>query len=145
MTEDEAKRILHGLSARAGREPSWRALAVVGSWARDAARDDSDLDLLILTDSIETWVADDAWLHASLATLGFSDATTALEDYGVAKSWRVSPAADVELELTFAPLIWAKTDPVDSGTRRVVRDGMVAVVDKDGLLRAIQEAVRAGA
>lgn len=49
----------------------------------------------------------------------------------------------MEVELTLAPLSWADTNPIDDGSRRVVADGLVAVIDKDGLLRAIGDAVHA--
>jgi uncharacterized protein len=143
MTSDEADRLIYGLAEAAKLEPSWRALAVVGSWARGTASHNSDLDLLVLSDRIETWVASDAWLRTAVTALGFDCTSAALEDYGVAKSWRAWLAPNVELELTLAPLSWAKTKPIDSGTRQVVRDGMVPVVDKVGLLRSVQDAVRA--
>ncbi len=143
MTSDDAKRLIDGFAERAGLEPSWRGMAVVGSWARGAARDDSDLDLLVLTDCIEDWIVDGAWLRTVVAGLGFDCTAAALEDYGVAKSWRAWLAGHGEFELTLAPLSWASIDPVDNGSWRVVRDGMVAVVDKDGLLRSIQYAVGA--
>jgi hypothetical protein len=103
MTDDEADRLVHGFAEWANDEPSWRALALVGSWARGAARDDSDLDLLVLSDRLETWAASNAWLRTVVAELGFNDATAALEIYGVAKSWRVWLGPRIELELTLRP------------------------------------------
>ena len=143
MTNDEADRLLHGFAEWTNLEPSWRALALVGSWARGAARDDSDLDLLVLTDRLESWTASDTWLRTIVTALGYRGAIAGLEVYGVAKSWRVWLGPRVELELALAPLSWADISPIDSGSCRVVSDGMVAVVDKDGLLRSIQDAVLA--
>jgi hypothetical protein len=37
---------------------------------------------------------------------------------------------------------WAATDPVDPGTRRVVRDGMSILYDPGGLLERLAEACR---
>ena len=50
------------------------------------------------------------------------------------------PAAQVEL--SFAGARWAATDPVDAGTRRVVQEGFVVIVDKDGLLRRLMTAAK---
>lgn len=82
MTRNEAGRLIDGFAEQTRREPSWRALAVVGSWARGTARDDSDLDFLILTDRIGEWSADDAWLRTMVTALGFECTTAALEAYG---------------------------------------------------------------
>jgi hypothetical protein len=143
MTRDEADRLLQGFAGWASDEPSWRGLALIGSWARGAARPDSDLDLLALTDRLDDWAAGDAWLRALVADLGFAAEAPALEVYGVARSWRVGLGPGVELEVTLAAPSWAGAEPVDEGTRRVVGDGMVVLVDKDGVLRAIQAAVLA--
>jgi hypothetical protein len=48
--------------------------------------------------------------------------------------------ARIELELGVADVDWARLDPVDAGTRRVVNDGVVPLVDKDGLLGALSDA-----
>src|SRR5690242_18324634 len=102
MTRDEADRLLQGFAEWAADEPSWRGLALVGSWARGAARPDSDLDLLALTDRLDHWAGSDAWLRALVADLGFAAAAPTLEVYGVARSWRVGLGPGVELEVTLA-------------------------------------------
>lgn len=142
MTKDEADRLLRGFAEWARQEPSWRALAVVGSWARGAAREDSDLDLLALTTELDAWTTDDARVRGLLFELGFVEGALTLEVHGVARSWRAQLGANVELEITLADVIWADTRVIDPGTRRVVGDGIESLVDKDGLLRAIQAAVR---
>jgi hypothetical protein len=43
----------------------------------------------------------------------------------------------MEVELGIADTLWARLDPVDAGTRRVVTDGLKPLVDKDGLFRAL--------
>jgi hypothetical protein len=114
----------------------------VGSWASGAARDDSDLDLMALTDQLDRWTANDIWLREIVARLGFGATTLDREVYGAARSWRVWIGQTVELELTIADTSWAATHPLDQGTRRVVGDGLVMLVDKDGLLRSVQNAAR---
>ena len=141
MTRDEAERLQAGLSAWVEEQPSCRALALVGSWARGAARTDSDLDLCVLTDQLDRWTSDDTWLRDLLVRSDFAPAALGLEVHGVARSWRARLISGAELEITFADLGWA-SPPLDAGTRRVASDGMRQLVDKDGLLRAVQDAVR---
>ena len=59
LTQDEANQLQKGFVAWTEAEPSWRALALVGSWARGVAREDSDLDLVVLTDQPASWTADE--------------------------------------------------------------------------------------
>lgn len=143
MTKSEADRLLRGFAEWAEREPSLRGLALVGSWARGTARDDSDLDLMALTDQLGRWAVNDGWLRELVAQLGFTTVTLDCEVYGVARSWRGWLGQAVELELTLADTSWAGAYPVDQGTHRVVGGGLVPLIDKDGLLQSVQEAVRA--
>jgi len=53
----------------------------------------------------------------------------------------LSPA---EVELTFAECCWAQTEPVDGGTRSVVKDAFEIIFDKDGLLTKLVYAVKSG-
>jgi hypothetical protein len=141
MTDDEADRLQRGFADWADGEASCRALAVVGSWARGTARADSDLDLMMLTDQLGHWTGDGDWLRALLVRLGFTVTALELEAHGVARSWRAWLGAAVELEVTLADIRWAQVAPVDPGTREVAGDGLRPMVDKDGLLRALQEAL----
>jgi hypothetical protein len=52
------------------------------------------------------------------------------------------PAAQVEL--TFAQCSWARTDPVDLGTRSIVKDAFEIIFDKDGTLARVVDAVMSG-
>ena len=45
------------------------------------------------------------------------------------------------MELTFANCSWAKTDSIDSGTRRVVKYAFRIIFDKDGILAKLADAV----
>ena len=141
MTPDEADRLLRGFAYWAAVEPACRALLVAGSWARDAARPESDLDLITLVADPEPWTADAAWLRDLGARLGFPGAALRAESYGALHAWRGRLAPTVELEFGLVPLSWATTQPLDPGTRRVVTDGVRPLVDKDGLLAALQAAL----
>ncbi len=49
----------------------------------------------------------------------------------------------LEIEFGIGSPTWAATDPLDPGTKRVIRDGLHILYDPDGLLTAVQAAVRA--
>lgn len=142
MSPDQARTLIVGFKNWTLDQCICRALAVVGSWASGAAQSTSDLDLLVLTDDFSRWTAQGAWLLKLEQCLGFPCSEPVFEAHGAAASWRAWLGCDVELELTIAGLDWAKTCPVNPGTRRVVSDGIRALVDKDSLLLAITEAVR---
>ncbi|RAK69043.1 nucleotidyltransferase domain-containing protein [Phenylobacterium kunshanense] len=140
MTPDDARRLQDGLAAWARIEPGCRALALVGSWVRGAARPDSDLDLMLLATDRDHWAANDGWLRQVLREIGFASVTMAPETYGVTRAWRASLGPQIEVEVGIADQQWAGLNPLDAGTQRVVRDGLKPLVDKDGLLRALVDA-----
>jgi hypothetical protein len=124
-------------------QPKIRAVALVGSHARGAARQDSDIDLVLLvvdpqgfrTDT--TWIEQIEWQALDSHPQKWQD-----EDYGAAWSRRIWPAADSrQVELTFAPLSWANVDSPDAGTRRVISGGCQILYDPDGLLVRLCEAI----
>ena len=144
VNTDQADILVEGVTLWAREEPSIRALALAGSWARGTPTPKSDLDLIVVADPAGPWVQSDQWLRTLASTLGFHVEALSLEHWGVAMSWRARLAADVELELTFAGPAWAATDPVDEGTRRMVRDGTRVLVDKDGALRRLEAVIAYG-
>jgi predicted nucleotidyltransferase len=118
-----------------------KSLGLAGSWARGAARPDSDIDLIVLADKPSDYRADRSWLSAVLAP-DFSILSDRDESYGIAWSLRALLEPRAEIELTFAPLDWAAI-PIDPGTRRVVGDGFRVILDKDRRLQRLVDAVRA--
>jgi hypothetical protein len=114
-----------------------KSLALAGSWARGNAGPESDLDLLVLTTNPESYRQDGAWLNAiAFEEAGYRIISQTSVRYGVVRSWHyLNP--DAEVELSFAPLDWASTNPVDSGTHQVVTDAFKILIDKDGRLGAL--------
>jgi uncharacterized protein len=116
--------------------PDILGLALVGSHAREAARQNSDIDLLLLACEpqafryAESWLADIPWAQGHI--VDWRDA-----DYGAAWSRHVRLDPFGELELTFCAASWAATDPIDSGTCKVVSMGCRALVDKVGLFETL--------
>ena len=104
------------------------AVALVGSWARGTAREDSDVDLVVLTDT-----DDEGWIGelvpgAELVRRG---------NWGAIEERRVRLPSGLEVEIGIGRPSWASTDPLDDGTRRVVEAGFRPLHDPRGLLAAL--------
>ncbi|MEV7755774.1 nucleotidyltransferase domain-containing protein [Streptomyces griseofuscus] len=122
-------------------------LLLVGSYARGAARPDSDVDVVLLTadpapyltgtdesDAAEpggTWTG---W--AGELGLGRPVRTRA---WGPITERRYTLAPGLEVEFGIGGPGWARTDPVDPGTRRVVAEGACTLYDPR---RVLAELVR---
>jgi predicted nucleotidyltransferase len=118
------------------------ALALVGSYAREAARPDSDVDLVVLTSDPARYRQQAHW-HADLhlEQLHLDVALWADEDYGPLWSRRLTLSTGLEVEVGFTSPEWARTDPLDAGTHRVVADGMWILLDPTGALNRLRRAV----
>lgn len=121
---------------------SFRGLALVGSCARGRARQDSDIDLVLLADDPNVfredmaWLTEIAWSRAGVRPIAHEDA-----QYGVVWSRHVQLDIGLEIEFGFAPLSWADAAPIDPGTRRVVTDGFRILYDPHCILTALCAAV----
>jgi hypothetical protein len=62
--------------------------------------------------------------------------------YGAVWSRHVTLIPTAKVELTFANCSWARIDPVDLGTRSVVKDAFQVIVDKNQILAALVDAIR---
>ncbi len=121
------------------------AVALVGSWARGAARVDSDIDFVLLTAHPLRFRHDDRWLNEiDWRRFGSTVATWRDADYGIVWSRHLQLADGTEIEFGFGPLSWASVDPIDPGTFQVISDGCRILYDPQGLLTDLVTRVRAG-
>jgi len=117
-------------------------MGLAGSWARGNPHQGSDIDLLLLSDRAadyrrrQTWLAKIDFAGAGYRVLSSEDAS-----YGAVWSRHVTLVPTAKVELTFATCLWARTDPVNPGTRRIVRDAFRTIVDKDRHLVTLVDAV----
>ncbi|MFF9164275.1 nucleotidyltransferase domain-containing protein [Streptomyces longwoodensis] len=107
-------------------------LLLVGSCARGAARRDSDVDLVLLTTDPSRYLLEDAWV----ADLRLGEVIRT-RSWGPVTERRCRTASGLEVELAVGPPEWARTGPVDPGTRRVVADGARVLHDPAGVLAAL--------
>ena len=105
-----------------------QAVALVGSYARDEARDDSDIDFVILTSQPQSYLEDLKWMEHFGQVEKYQT-----EDYGKLTSVRVWYQNGMEVEYGFTTPDWVSI-PLDAGTERVIRDGMIVLFERGNLL-----------
>jgi predicted nucleotidyltransferase len=104
------------------------AAALVGSYAREAATESSDVDLVIIAEDPQKYLTHTKWLKVFGTIIAQK-----IEDYGKLTSLRVWYESGLEIEYGFTTRDWAKT-PLDKGTKRVISDGMRVLFEKEVLL-----------
>lgn len=115
-------------------------IAVVGSWARDHAGMDSDLDLVVLTADKVQYCTDDRWVPGAV---GQEAKVVGTRDWGSLTERRVLLPSGFEIEFGFAAPTWASTSPPDAGTAGVVRTGCRPLHDPSNALELLIAVVRA--
>src|SRR5882757_3197974 len=113
------------------------AVALVGSHARGEARAGSDVDLVIVLESVAACSGDDRWL-AGFGTV----ASVEEKDYGIVQSRIVRYEDGTEVEWGLADRRWCTTAPLDPGTAGVIAAGIRILHDPHGLVGALDRAVR---
>ena len=109
-------------------QPDVQATALVGSYARGAAKDDSDIDLVVLTDQPQKYLDDLKWMERFGVIKKHQT-----EDYGKLTSLRVWYQNGYEVEYGITTPDWAAT-PLDAGTREVILGGMIVLFERGILL-----------
>jgi hypothetical protein len=144
LNDDRARalEIVTALTNWARLQEDIRGLALVGSHARNAARPDSDIDIVCLSKNPDRF-RDTSWLVTiEWSRLGFELIKWSDEEYGALWSRRMRLKPDCELEFGFTSLSWADTGPVDRGTAKVISDGCRILYDPDGLLERLNSVWR---
>jgi predicted nucleotidyltransferase len=114
------------------------AVAIVGSWARDGASEDSDIDVVLLTDNPSSYLEGNEWIAGLAPTADL----LRTGEWGAIEERRLLLPSGLEIEVGLGLPSWADTAPVDPGTRAVVRDGLRALFDPRGLLAKLVAACR---
>jgi predicted nucleotidyltransferase len=124
----QVKDLLNTVVKWAENKPEILGVALVGSYARDQAKIDSDVDLVFLTSIPNELTEGIEWITQ------FGEVKSLkLEDWGLVTSLRVFYQKDLEVEYGITTLEWI-SEPLDEGTRQVIADGMKILLDKTGLL-----------
>jgi len=126
----EVDRLLPDLAAWARSHDEVDAVALVGSYARGAARASSDVDVVVLSAAHAVLADDLAWFRRVRPGSALLRSAT----WGPVLERRFRLTSGLVVELGLAPPAWADL-PLDAGTRRVLRDGYRILHDPRGLLR----------
>ena len=105
-------------------------IVLVGSYARGTAREDSDVDLVILAKDPTIYLKNIDWI----LTFGdINEEKTEDEDWGILQTKRVFYKNGLEVEYGITSPEWA----VDDGAKEVMQDGAKLLLDKSGSLQKI--------
>ncbi len=109
-------------------QPDVLGLALVGSYAKGTATEDSDIDLVLISRNPDRFLDDEGWVTR------FGELEKCqLEYYGLLTSLRVWFAEGCEIEFGITDEGWV-ADPLDSGTRQVIQDGMRILFERENIL-----------
>ena len=109
-----------------------KAILLVGSYARGQAHDDSDIDLVLLTNEPDKYLND----HSFAETIG-GISKIEKEFWGRVTSLRIWYKDSFEVELGITTPDWITENPLDAGTLRTITDGAKVVMDKIGDLEEL--------
>lgn len=127
-TIEHIRDFLDAFVSWASARPDVQGIALVGSYARGEAREDSDIDLVILTDRPQRYLDEVQWTKR----FGIVEKRQN-EDYGKVVSLRIWYQNGPEVEYGITTPDWAAT-PLDAGTREVIAGGMIVLFERGMLL-----------
>ena len=133
MTADE---LVKAITSWAGDQVDIVSVALVGSHARGSARSDSDVDFVIQCTRPAHYLEDLTWI----SEFGVAQSVS-IEDWGLVQSVRVFYADGPEVEYGITSSAWV-TLPLDEGTIKVLRDGVIVLLDRDGSLARAVDSVK---
>jgi predicted nucleotidyltransferase len=128
MTKDKIDQFLNDVTNWASAQSDILALALIGSYARDAATETSDVDLVLISSNPERYLQDSDWVQQ----FGIVEKQQ-VEDYGLLISIRVWYADGREVEYGITDERWAAI-PLDEGSRRIISDGMRVLFEQNHIL-----------
>jgi Nucleotidyltransferase domain. len=128
MQADQVEIFLDKFVNWASFQPDILGIALVGSYARNAATESSDVDLVILVTDPQSYLQDQTWVRQ------FGEPTRLqTEVYGSLTSIRAWYPDGGEIEYGFTDETWAAV-PLDEGTRQVIAGGMRVLFEREPIL-----------
>ena len=124
---EKVRSFLHNVVEWAETQPEIRGIALVGSFARGAGSESSDIDLVLTTTDPDFYLKAPEWITHFGEPL--RQATHDL--WGKVRSIRVLYDGLPEVEFGWTTKDWVES-PIDEGTQRVILDGLIVLYDPDG-------------
>ena len=128
MMVGKINQFLSDVTQWASSQSDIQALALVGSYARNAAKETSDVDLVLITTNPDQYLRDTSWIQ----NFGNIEKQQ-IEDYGLLISIRTWYTDGREVEYGITDERWAAA-PLEEGTRRVIADGMQILFERRDIL-----------
>ena len=133
MRVDQVAEFIQDFIAWVSSQPNIQGVALVGSYARNAATESSDVDLVILAKNPEQLILSASWVNL------FGEVSRQqTEDYGALTSIRVWYSDGKEIEYGITNENWADV-PLDPGTQQVMSDGMRVLFERKPVLSQHQQ------
>jgi len=121
----------------ADKQKDIKAILLVGSYARGQAHNDSDIDLILLTNEPDKYLNDQSFAGT------FGDISIIEKEFwGKVTSLRIWYKDSFEVELGITIPAWITEEPLDAGTLRTITDGAKVIIDKIGSLEELIMSVR---
>ncbi|MBC7538562.1 MAG: aminoglycoside 6-adenylyltransferase [Bacteriovorax sp.] len=135
---DSALKLIDEIVKWAQEQSDISGVLLVGSYAQNNAKPDSDIDIMFFVSHIELLLKDQKWLNVFGAVVSAKH-----EDWGAVKTLRTFYEGGLEVEFNITTPAWATIDPIGPNTFRVISDGSQVLYDSEGslaiLLRAVQD------
>jgi predicted nucleotidyltransferase len=128
MTSDKVAPFLNQVTQWASAQADILALALVGSYARKAAKETSDVDLVLIAIEPGQYLQDQSWVQR-FGTVEKSQ----VEEYGLLTSICVWYREGFEIEYGLTDERWAAI-PLDAGTQQVIAGGMRVLFERGDIL-----------
>ena len=128
MSSERINQFLSEFTDWCSTQPDIAALALVGSYARNAATETSDVDLVVMTNHPDHYLKDLNWIQS----FGQVERQQ-IENYSKLTSIRVWYKNGLEVEYGITDESWAAL-PLDEGTREVISGGMRVLFERDNIL-----------
>jgi len=127
-TTEQIQDFINAFTRWASTQPAIQAIALIGSYAREAAMETSDIDLLMLVDDPNQYLENLDW-SKQFGTIHRQQ----IENYGLVISLRVWYLGGLEVEYGLTTRAWVGL-PLDEGTHRVIQNGMRVLFEREALL-----------
>ena len=132
LSEKELRNYLDRVEKLAIQNEDIFAVFLVGSYAKNTAHDESDIDVMILTQNSEKYFTEMEWIN----TFGHVKELRT-EKWGIVSTIRVFFEA-IEIEFNFCDKKWIKI-PLDEGTLETLKDGFKIIYERNGVLSDVRK------
>ena len=113
-----------------------RAAALVGSYAREELEKDSDVDLVIITETPQRYITNTEWTRVFGKPI-----TKKIEKYDTLTSLRIWYESGLEIEYGFATRDWIQ-NVSETELKQITNDGLRVLFEKEKLLSPFETPAR---